>query len=243
RIRETTDGALKISEITIDDGGNYTCTIIRPFGNTDAEHKRFIHELMIISQPIFRIKSTIMYETDEPCSLKDGDIVFAYLPKLLEELLCGLQKHVCKVELERPSCVEMDDKTYLTVKYLVTLDPFSSLMPSISNNDCDFNCQMKISGALVSLLIKNVETASILDVFSEIKNFNRTFKPKEISFPSDRSSIEDLTLLPKLLIGCPPGFGIQKSTNKLCVACPMNTYSADNSSSVIHVHQNTTSPK
>lgn len=106
RIREATDGALKITDVVVDDGGNYTCSINRPFGNTDSEHKKYVHELLIIDKPIFKVKSTVMYESDESCSLKDGDVVHAYLPKMLEDLICGLHKRVCKVEMERPSCVE-----------------------------------------------------------------------------------------------------------------------------------------
>ncbi|XP_044745344.1 titin-like [Coccinella septempunctata] len=230
RIREATDGALKIAEVAVDDGGNYTCSINRPFGNTDSEHKHYVHELLVIEKPIFKVKSTVMYVTDDTCSLKDGDVVHAYLPKMLEDLLCGIHKRVCKVEMERPSCIEEEGTTYLTVKYVVTLDAIATLVPSISSSECDFNCQMKVMGSLVSLLIKNVETTSVLDVISEIQSFNHTFKPREVKFPTDRSAAEDASLLPKLVIGCPSGFGIQKSTNKICVACPRNTYNSENSS-------------
>lgn len=85
----------------------------------------------------------------------------------------------------------------------------------------------------MSILIKNVETTSVLDgesvavsnftssscvilVISEIPSFNHTFKPREVKFPTDRTAVEDLSLLPKLVIGCPAGYGIQKSTNKIC---------------------------
>ncbi|XP_045477908.1 uncharacterized protein LOC123683051 isoform X2 [Harmonia axyridis] len=232
RMRETTDGALKISEVTVEDDGNYTCSINRPFGgNADSsERRRFAHQLLVIDRPIFKVRSTVMYVTDLPCTLKDGDVVHAHLPKMLEDLLCGIHRRVCKVEMERPSCVEVEEKTYLTVKYIVTLDSLSNLVPSLSSSDCDFNCQMKLMGSMVSLLIKNVETTSVLDVLSEIETFNHTFKPREVKFPTDRSVVEDSSLLPKLVIGCPPGFGIQKRSSKICVACPRNTYNSENSS-------------
>ncbi|KAK9884063.1 hypothetical protein WA026_005000 [Henosepilachna vigintioctopunctata] len=233
RVRETTDGVLKISDVTVKDGGNYTCSVNRPFGTTEAEHKRFRHELKIVERPIFKIETTIMYNTEETCSLKHGDIIHNHLPKLLEELLCGLHKRVCKVEMERPNCVTMEDNTYLSFKYAVALDALPSLIPSLTYEKCDFDCQMKIYGSLISLLIKNVETINFLNIVSEMKTSNHTFKPREIKFPTDRKTVEDTTLFPMLLIGCPPGFGIQQKTNKICVACPRNYYSADNSSSCV----------
>lgn len=92
--------ALVVNNIEIKDAGNYTCTKTLP----DGKKESFVHELEIITFPIYKVKFSIFYAVNDTCSLTDGDLLYSYLPKLVSSVLCGDSAKTCTVDVQRPRC-------------------------------------------------------------------------------------------------------------------------------------------
>lgn len=84
-----------MENVVSQDGGNYTCTI-------DAT--KYEHELTVIHMPSYMVNARVLYETNAKCESGDGDIVTLQLPTLLNNMICGVNIIICKVEVRSCHC-------------------------------------------------------------------------------------------------------------------------------------------
>lgn len=97
---ETENNVFTINRLEVDDVGNYTCTKT----SKDGIVEKYEHQLEIIAFPIYKVKLDICYAINDSCSLPNGDILYAYLPKIFDVLLCGHSLKICTVNIDRPKC-------------------------------------------------------------------------------------------------------------------------------------------
>lgn len=95
-----TNIALVFKNVEMKDAGNYTCTKTL----ADGKKEYFVHELEIITFPVYKVKFSIIYAVNDNCNLINGDLLYAYLPKLVGSVLCGDSSKSCTVDVERPRC-------------------------------------------------------------------------------------------------------------------------------------------
>src|SRR5699024_11298303 len=76
--------------------GNYTCTIKSRLNEKSNVVQKYYHQLVIISTPIYKVITNLIYDLREPCELSDGDVISMYLPRILEGLLRSEERRVGK---------------------------------------------------------------------------------------------------------------------------------------------------
>lgn len=90
-----------ITSLETEDAGSYLCTKTSTMGTV----QKFEHEVEIISLPVYKVSMNIYYAINDTCSLTNGDILYVYLPKIFEVLLCGQNAKICSVNVDRPKCL------------------------------------------------------------------------------------------------------------------------------------------
>lgn len=89
-----------INKLVIEDAGNYTCT---KSSNT-AVVDEYEHRLEVLSFPVHKVKINIYYFTNSTCSLSHVDVLYEYLPKVFDALVCGQSIKICSINIDRPKC-------------------------------------------------------------------------------------------------------------------------------------------
>lgn len=147
-------GNLSIENLTGQDGGNYTCSIITPTNENEGSRD---HQLIIIDLPTYTVNAHIVYNMTKPCNLTDVDIMASYLPTTMKELICGFRCKFCDVKIHKPHCTQMGEKGHMSLRVSVSLQPLKTILPSISPKICDVNCQMHVYSRVTEAVVKNVE--------------------------------------------------------------------------------------
>lgn len=102
------DGSLTIENVSPQDGGNYTCSIVST--NAENDNKNVDHQLIVISLPTFSIQEPLLYNMTAKCELTDVDIMALYMPNNLRNLLCGFESKICTIQVHQPHCVRKVSK-------------------------------------------------------------------------------------------------------------------------------------
>ncbi|XP_044265400.1 uncharacterized protein LOC123011824 [Tribolium madens] len=217
------EGNLVLEDVLPKDSGNYTCTVKSRLNEKNNVEEKYHHGLVVVSTPIYKVTTSIMYDLKEPCELSDGDVISLYLPNILNGLLCGYHEKMCKVEVRRPICVNREEEKLLNVTFTVTMMTLKEIVPSINANSCNLNCQIEMYSKLAAILVKNIETFVKLPVFSKLSLKEQDFSPKKIASLKHKEKGR-WSKPPVLIVTCPSGFGVEKKEPRICVVCPKNTY-------------------
>lgn len=92
------DGSLLIENLVPQEGGNYSCHV--------GSSNKIVHELVVITMPIFTVSTKVVYNITQKCEEEDSDILSLYLPSVLNELLCGKKTKICSVDVTKTYCFE-----------------------------------------------------------------------------------------------------------------------------------------
>lgn len=208
------DMTFPIYKLEAKDAGNYTCK--KTLSNGESE--KYVHELEIVTFPVYKIEVNIFYVLRGSCSLSDGDVLYSYLPIIFDTLLCGQSSKICSVTIDRPLCTSNDDDNILNVTATAAMNSITKIFNSEIQN-CDINCEMKAYDNLVTLTYKNAEILRKVHVFSRLET--------NIDFLTNTTNRKIQSPLPRLIITCKGGFGIEKTKQRVCVLCPQHTFSQD----------------
>ncbi|XP_057672815.1 golgin subfamily A member 4-like [Diorhabda carinulata] len=208
------DNPLVIQNADTKTAGNYSCTRT----NKEGDEDNYTHELELITFPIYKIKLEVFYWVNDSCSLADGDILFAYLPKMAGPLLCGSTGKLCKVDVLRPVCITDDDDTFYNVTLTVTMNDIYDIYPMISDEKCNINCRFKTYANLIYLVDKNARIVKNIPVLSRLEH--------NLDFLSN-VTLTDKNRPPKIITTCRGGYGIERYKQRICVICPKHTFSPD----------------
>lgn len=208
------NNVLPIYKLDLKDAGNYSCVKLL----SDGTSEKYIHELEIISFPIYKLKMAIYYSLNNSCTLNDGDILYSYLPKIFGALLCGESLKTCSVNIDRPICFSKYEESFLNISVTTKMNPVKDIL-GVDTTDCNINCKMKAYANLVGLTHKNAEMVQKADVISTLG--------ENLKYVSMITNKKNENGKPHILVTCPGGFGIEKSKQRVCVLCPRHTFSGD----------------
>ncbi|CAH2005321.1 unnamed protein product [Acanthoscelides obtectus] len=70
-------GTIVFVNVEAKDYGNYTCSKTK-----NGKTEEFVHELQLITLPIYKITMEVSYSTSESCTLELEDMMYSYMPKI-----------------------------------------------------------------------------------------------------------------------------------------------------------------
>ncbi|XP_031329765.1 uncharacterized protein LOC116160654 [Photinus pyralis] len=207
-------GVLIIDNVSPQDGGNYTCTVI----SHDGAEMKYEHYVSVVALPTYTLTTKVVYNSTQKCQPGDTEIVSLYFPGTLGSYVCGSYFKVCKIDVNEPQCFE----EYISLNLSVAIEPMDVIVPSLNTASCDVNCEMAIYSRIVMFIIKNLESVEKLPVFVRLSYRQEKLVPVQGigNFTEGGFKAES----PNLVIGCQPGFGYVKKTH-ICGACSRNTFS------------------
>ncbi|CAG9840881.1 unnamed protein product [Diabrotica balteata] len=190
--------------------GNYTCTKIK-----NETFENYTHEMQLITFPVYKIKLEILYWINDSCSLQTGDILFAYLPKIIGPVLCGGNGRLCHVDIERPRCFNKEDNTYFKVSVTATMNDIYEILPTTDDDNCNLNCRFKAYTNIIYLVNKNAKIVRSIPIHSRLDT--------DLDFLTNMTTVTNKPS--KLITTCRGGYGIEKFKQRVCVICPKHTFS------------------
>lgn len=167
----------------------------------------------MINFPMYTISTVVLYNIDK-CEKEDCDILSVHLPDILGEVICGTNIIICKPNVKSSHCVRKTAKDYLALSLVIDVEPFNVIFPTLNSTACDVNCQVRMYSNVLSIITKNTESFQKMPVFFQMVYRNASLKP--LDEEKKRSKYEIVTEMPKLLISCRPGFGLNSNLPHLC---------------------------
>ncbi|CAH2007062.1 unnamed protein product [Acanthoscelides obtectus] len=207
-----TESSLQLQNVEAKDYGNYTCSKTK-----NDKTEEFVHELQLITLPIYKITMEVSYSTSESCTLELEDTMYSYMPKIVSSKLCGDSGKVCEADVQRPRCTEMEENNLLEVTFIATINNFSGLLLGAIASKCDINCKLKLYASAIKLVYKNFQIIKNLPVSLQLN-------AKAHLIPRSADKLSKFTIL------CAGGYGLEKEKQRVCVMCPRNTFSSDDGS-------------
>ena len=97
---DVSQGALTIPTVQLSDIDIYNCTLHETNEDGNPETKIFSHQLSVVSEPIFWLKMSVEYETNQ-CNHQEQKLIREKLGSWVDEHICSQ----CEVHNDSVSCV------------------------------------------------------------------------------------------------------------------------------------------
>ncbi|XP_060535239.1 uncharacterized protein LOC132707400 isoform X2 [Cylas formicarius] len=215
-----TGNLLTLHEVAVKNAGIYTCSKV----DKDDAVKVHSHELEVVAFPVYDVRMNVFYVVNVSCDLKDGDILYSYLPKVMAPALCGSANQACFVDVARPRCISRENDNIYNVSISVKIKPDGHFVNSLHElRNCDINCALRFYANIVGLVYKNAEIIQHIPVYSKLPSTSAIeFVPYFSRNPKSPVS----TKPPKVAVSCLGGYGLESLKQRVCVVCPKHTFSA-----------------